>query len=228
MGLTLREIIFDIGGGIINNREIKGVQTGGPSGGVIPKEFLDTPVDYENLSKLGSIMGSGGMIVIDETDCVVDLVKFYLGFCVEESCGKCAPCRIGGYQLLGLLNKISEGKGEIEDIAAMKRISFAMQKASLCGLGQTASNPVISTLKYFEDEYKRHIIDKRCPAGKCKDLLVFKIIPDKCKKCGLCVQNCPVNCISGSREEGYIINSKQCIKCGNCLEVCKFNAVSKE
>lgn len=228
MGITLREIIFDIGGGILNNHAIKAVQTGGPSGGVIPQEYLDTPVDYENLGKLGSIMGSGGMIAIDETDCLVDLAKFYLKFCVDESCGKCAPCRLGGYQLLNILEKISEGKGELEDLNKLKEISYAMQKASLCGLGQSASNPVFSTIKYFEDEYKKHIVAKKCPAGKCKALIYFKILPQKCKKCGLCTKNCPSNAILGSREAGYVIDPQKCIKCGLCFDVCKFKAVMKE
>jgi NADP-reducing hydrogenase subunit HndC len=170
MGATLREIVVDICGGTLSGKPIKAVQTGGPSGGVIPKELLDTPVDYENLQKLGSIMGSGGMIVMDDDDCMVDIPKFYLGFCVDESCGKCAPCRIGGFQMLGYLNKISEGRGKPEDLGQLRRISQAMQKASLCGLGQTASNPVLSTLKYFEPEYKEHILNKRCPAGKCSSL----------------------------------------------------------
>ncbi len=228
MGITLREIIFDIGGGILNNRAIKAVQTGGPSGGVIPQEFLDTPVDYENLSKLGSIMGSGGMIAIDETDCLVDLAKFYLKFCVDESCGKCAPCRLGGYQLLRILEKISEGNGELEDLNKLKKISYAMQKASLCGLGQSASNPVFSTIRYFEDEYKKHIVEKKCQAGKCKALIYFKIHPQKCKKCGLCMKNCPSSAILGSREAGYVIDPQKCIKCGVCFDVCKFKAVMKE
>src|SRR3989339_22883 len=228
MGITLREIIFDIGGGILNNRAIKAVQTGGPSGGVIPKEYLDTPVDYENLGKLGSIMGSGGMIAIDDTDCLVDLAKFYLKFCVDESCGKCAPCRLGGYQLLCILEKISEGKGELEDLNKLKKISYAMQKASLCGLGQSASNPVFSTIRYFEEEYRQHIVNKKCPAGKCKALVYFKILPQKCKKCGLCMKNCPSNAILGSREAGYVIDPQKCIKCGACFDVCKFKAVLKE
>lgn len=228
MGITLREIVYDIGGGIINNRDIKAIQTGGPSGGVIPQEFLDTPVDYENLGKLGSIMGSGGMIAIDDTDCLVDLAKFYLKFCVDESCGKCAPCRLGGYQLLQILEKISGGNGELEDLNRLKKISYAMQKASLCGLGQSASNPVFSTIRYFEEEYKRHIVDKKCPAGKCKALISFKVISEKCKKCGLCMKNCPANAITGSREAGYIVDSQKCIKCGVCFDVCKFKAVMKE
>jgi NADH:ubiquinone oxidoreductase subunit F (NADH-binding)/NAD-dependent dihydropyrimidine dehydrogenase PreA subunit len=228
MGATLREIVVDICGGTLSGKPIKAVQTGGPSGGVIPAELLDTPVDYENLQKLGSIMGSGGMIVIDEDDCMVDIPKFYLGFCVEESCGKCAPCRIGGFQMLGYLKKISEGKGKPEDLGQLRRISQAMQKASLCGLGQTASNPVLSTLKYFEAEYNEHILNKRCPAGKCSSLVTYTIAEDKCKRCGICAINCPVNAITGDKEAGYSIMQDKCIKCGRCFDVCKFKAIIKK
>lgn len=227
MGTTLKEIVFDIGGGTFSGKEAKAIQTGGPSGGVIPKEYFDTPVSYEHLQELGSIMGSGGMIVMDEGDCMVDIAKFYLKFCVDESCGKCAPCRIGGYQMLRILQKISEGKAEIEDLDKLRAISSGMQKASLCGLGQTASNPVVSTLRYFEDEYKDHIINRRCPAGKCSSLLSYKIDEKECKKCGLCVKYCPVEAISGNRESGYKIDSKLCIKCGKCADVCNFDAVMK-
>jgi NADP-reducing hydrogenase subunit HndC len=228
MGITLREIVFEICGGTISGRPLKAIQTGGPSGGVIPAEFLDTPVDYENLQKLGSIMGSGGMIVMDEDDCMVDIAKFYLGFCVDESCGKCVSCRIGGFQMLGILNKIADGKGVLEDMAQLKRISQAMQKASLCGLGQTAANPVISTTRYFEKEYKEHILEKKCHAGKCSHLSSYTIIQDKCKKCGLCLKNCAPGAITGSREEGYLINPQKCVKCAQCFEVCKFKAIKKE
>jgi NADH:ubiquinone oxidoreductase subunit F (NADH-binding)/NAD-dependent dihydropyrimidine dehydrogenase PreA subunit len=228
MGATLREIVMDICGGTLSGKPIKAVQTGGPSGGVIPEKLLDTPVDYENLQKLGSIMGSGGMIVMDEDDCMVDIPKFYLGFCVEESCGKCAPCRIGGFQMLGYLKKISEGKGIPEDLGQLRRLAQAMQKASLCGLGQTASNPVLSTLKYFEDEYNEHILNKRCPAGKCSSLITYSIIEDKCKRCGICFNNCPVKAIIGGKEEGYSIVQDKCIKCGRCFDVCKFKAISKK
>jgi NADH:ubiquinone oxidoreductase subunit F (NADH-binding)/NAD-dependent dihydropyrimidine dehydrogenase PreA subunit len=228
MGATLREIVMDICGGTLSGKPIKAVQTGGPSGGVIPEELLDTPVDYENLQKLGSIMGSGGMIVMDDDDCMVDIPKFYLGFCVEESCGKCAPCRIGGFQMLGYLKKISEGKGIPEDLGQLRRISQAMQKASLCGLGQTASNPVLSTLKYFEQEYNEHILNKRCPAGKCSSLVTYSIIEDKCKRCGICFNNCPVKAIIGGKEEGYSIIQDKCVKCGRCFDVCKFKAINKK
>ncbi|HSA30587.1 MAG TPA: NADH-quinone oxidoreductase subunit NuoF [Candidatus Omnitrophota bacterium] len=227
MGITLREIVFDIGGGTANGKKIKAIQTGGPSGGVIPEQFFDTPVDYENLQKLGSIMGSGGMIVMDEDDCMIDIAKFYLGFCVDESCGKCAPCRIGGTQLLGYLKDISEGKASEDDLAKMRRISVAMQKASLCGLGQTASNPVLSTLQYFEEEYRTHIKDKRCPAGKCSQLFNYSIIQEKCRRCTLCQRNCPVGAIPGDREQGFWIVPEKCIRCGQCFEVCKFGAIKR-
>ncbi len=228
MGATLREIVMDICGGTLSGKPIKAVQTGGPSGGVIPQELLDTPVDYENLQKLGSIMGSGGMIVMDEDDCMVDIPKFYLGFCVEESCGKCAPCRIGGFQMLNYLKKITEGKGQINDLAQLRRLSQAMQKASLCGLGQTASNPVLSTLKYFEAEYNEHILNKHCPAGKCSHLVTYNIIEEKCKRCGLCFTNCPVNAIVGDKEKGYSVIQEKCTKCGRCFDVCKFKAILKK
>ncbi len=225
MGITLREIIDDIGGGVLENKGLKAIQTGGPSGGVIPSQYFDTPVDYENLQKLGSIMGSGGMIVMDEDDCMVDIAKFYLRFCVDESCGKCAPCRIGGVQLLNILEKISEGRAYERDLDHLRRISHAMQKASLCGLGQTAANPVLSTLRFFEEEYRRHVIDKKCASGKCRHLRRYAIVLEKCKKCGLCLRNCPVKAISGDREKGYVIDEKLCTRCGQCVETCKFKAV---
>jgi NADH:ubiquinone oxidoreductase subunit F (NADH-binding)/NAD-dependent dihydropyrimidine dehydrogenase PreA subunit len=227
MGTTLRDIVYDIGGGVLNHKKIKAVQTGGPSGGVIPEALLDTAIDYENLQKLGSIMGSGGMIVMDEEDCMVDIAKFYLQFCVDESCGKCAPCRVGGKQMLNILNQISEGQGEIEDIHRLKRISLALQKASLCGLGQTAPNPVVSTLNHFEDEYFEHIQEKRCKAQKCSSLFNYTIIQEKCKRCSLCQRNCPVEAIEGNRDVGFTIDQDKCIKCGKCFDVCKFEAVSR-
>ncbi|MDD5270599.1 MAG: NADH-ubiquinone oxidoreductase-F iron-sulfur binding region domain-containing protein [Candidatus Omnitrophica bacterium] len=228
MGTTIREIVFDIGGGVHNNKNIKAVQTGGPSGGVIPKDFLDTPVDYENLQKLGSIMGSGGMIVMDEDDCMVDIARFYQRFCFDESCGKCSPCRIGTAQMLGFLGKISEGRGEIGDLDNLSRIAQSMQRAALCGLGQTAPNPVISTLRYYEDEYKVHILQKKCPSKKCRNLLSYKIITEKCKKCGLCFMNCEAKAITGNKDDGYTIDMNKCVRCGRCFEVCKFKAVGKE
>lgn len=227
MGTTLREIVFDIGGGVLSSKGIKAVQTGGPSGGVIPKDSLDTPVDYENLQKLGSIMGSGGMIVMDEDDCMVDIAKFYLGFCVDESCGKCVPCRLGGYQMLGILNRICEGQGQPDDLANMTKIAQAMQKASLCGLGQTAANPVLSTTNYFPDEYKEHIAQKKCRAGKCVHLLTYSIVQEKCKRCGMCFVKCPVHAIGGDKQTGYYIQLDKCVKCGNCYEVCKFRSIYK-
>ena len=226
MGTTLREIIFDIGGGIRGGHEFKAAQTGGPSGGIIPPQFLDTPIDYENLAKIGSIMGSGGLIVMDETDCVVDIAKFYLDFTVDESCGKCSPCRIGGRKLLNYLNKITDGRGVEDDIKQLEAISDAMCKASLCGLGQTAANPVKSTLRYFMDEYMAHIKDKKCPAGKCTKLISYVIEAEKCKGCTLCARKCPVNAITGTVKNPHVIDQSKCIKCGQCIASCKFGAIS--
>ncbi|MCX8043051.1 MAG: NADH-quinone oxidoreductase subunit NuoF [Desulfobacterota bacterium] len=227
MGTTLRDIVFEIGGGTASGKRFKAVQTGGPSGGVIPEHLLDTPVDYDNLQKLGSIMGSGGMIVMDEDDCMVDIAKFYLKFCVDESCGKCAPCRIGGYQMLNLLENISRGNATLEDLERLRLIAKAMQKASLCGLGQTAANPVLSTLRYFEDEYREHILNRRCPSKKCTALLQFIIDRSRCKKCGLCARSCPEKAITGDKEHGYTIDTARCINCGMCFETCKFGAVER-
>jgi NADH:ubiquinone oxidoreductase subunit F (NADH-binding)/NAD-dependent dihydropyrimidine dehydrogenase PreA subunit len=227
MGTPLRTIIEDIGGGVAEGKKILAVQTGGPSGGVIPEKHLDTPVSYEHLIELGSFMGSGGMIVMDEDDCLVDIAKFYLGFCVDESCGKCAPCRIGGFQMLKVLEKITDGKGTEDDLATLGRIARAMQKASLCALGQGAPNPIISTMKYFAEEYRQHIADKKCRAGKCTRLMRFEIIDEKCKRCRLCVKNCPVSCITGDKDKGYVIDQARCIKCGRCFDVCKFDAVAR-
>ena len=226
MGTTLREIIFDIGGGIRGGHQFKAAQTGGPSGGIIPPQFLDTPIDYESLAKIGSIMGSGGLIVMDETDCVVDIAKFYLDFTVDESCGKCAPCRIGGRKLLNYLKKISDGRGTEQDIADMQQICDAMNKASLCGLGQTASNPVRSTLRYFMDEYMEHINDKKCRAGKCSKLVTYKIDAAKCKGCTMCARKCPAGAIAGSVKVPHVIDPAKCIKCGACEATCKFGAIS--
>ncbi len=225
MGTTLREIVMKVGGGVVGGKRIKAVQTGGPSGGVIPENLLDTPVDYENLRRLGSIMGSGGMIVMNEEDCMVDIAKFYLKFCVDESCGKCAPCRIGGYQLLGLLEKITMGEGEEEDLEKISLICQAMQKASLCGLGQTAPNPVMSTMRYFREEYEEHVKEKMCRSGKCKRLIRYEIIQEKCVRCGMCYINCPVEAITGSKAKGFVIQQDKCVKCGKCYEVCKFGAI---
>ena len=225
MGTTLREIIYDIGGGIAHDKAFKAVQTGGPSGGVITKDYLDTPIDFGSLTKLGSMMGSGGMIVMDEDDCIVDVSKFYLNFTVDESCGKCSPCRIGGRSLANLLEKITKGNGEMADIDRMREIGEAMKKASLCALGQTAPNPILSTLHYFRDEYLAHIIDKKCPAGKCKSLITYSINAEKCIGCTACARKCPVGAISGERRAVHKIDPAACIKCGVCFEVCKFGAV---
>ncbi|HAJ80419.1 MAG TPA: NADH-quinone oxidoreductase subunit J/K [Fibrobacteres bacterium] len=227
MGTPLRTIVEDIGGGVASGKKMLAVQTGGPSGGIIPNNKFDTPVSYEHLIELGTFMGSGGMIVMDEDDCLVDIAKFYLGFCVDESCGKCAPCRIGGYQMLKILEKITRGNGSEEDIPALRRLAQAMQKGSLCALGQGAPNPVLSTLKNFGEEYRQHIEDKKCRAGKCTNLLQFTILDEHCKRCRLCVKNCPVNAISGDRDKGYVIDRDKCIKCGRCFEVCKFEAVAR-
>ncbi|MEN6491783.1 MAG: NADH-quinone oxidoreductase subunit NuoF [Rectinema sp.] len=227
MGTTLREIIFDIGGGIRNGKKFKGVQTGGPSGGIIVEKDLDSPISYESLTALGSMMGSGGMIVMDEDDCVVDISKFYMAFCVDESCGKCAPCRIGTKQMHGLLDKISKGQGEESDLAKLEQIGKAMTKASLCMLGGSAANPTLSTLRHFRDEYLEHIHDKKCRAGKCKDLVIYEIDPAKCIGCGLCARRCPVPCITGEKKKPHVIDGSKCIKCGECYAACKFGAVIK-
>jgi NADH:ubiquinone oxidoreductase subunit F (NADH-binding)/Pyruvate/2-oxoacid:ferredoxin oxidoreductase delta subunit len=227
MGTTLREIIYDIGGGIRGGKKFKAAQTGGPSGGVITEEFLDVPIDYESLQGIGSMMGSGGMIVMDEDDCMIDVTKFYLEFSVDESCGKCAPCRIGGRTCYNILDRISKGQGNMEDIRQLKVLAQAMRKASLCGLGQTAPNPIMSTLNYFEEEYLAHINDKKCPAGKCKDLLSYTVVEDKCIGCTACARVCPVNCISGVVKEVHTIDQNRCIKCGQCFDKCKFDAILK-
>ena len=226
MGTTLREVIYDIGGGIPHGKKFKAAQTGGPSGGMIPEKFLDLPIDFGSLAKIDSIMGSGGLIVMDETDCVVDIAKFYLDFTVDESCGKCAPCRIGGRKLLNYLKKISDGRGTEQDIADMQQICDAMNKASLCGLGQTASNPVRSTLRYFMDEYMEHINDKKCRAGKCSKLVTYKIDAAKCKGCTMCARKCPAGAISGTLKTPHVIDPAKCVKCGACEATCKFGAIS--
>ena len=225
MGTTLREIIFHIGGGIKDGKEFKAAQTGGPSGGCLPAQFLDTPIDYESLASVGSMMGSGGMIIMSDHDCMVNLARFYMDFIVEESCGRCVPCRIGNKRMLEILTEITEGRGKIEDLRELKTLAETIMDTSLCGLGQTAPNPVLSTLKYFMDEYEAHIIDHRCPAGTCQHLLRYEIIPEKCIGCTSCARGCPVNCISGSVKQVHIIDQTKCIKCGACLTRCKFNAV---
>jgi len=227
MGTTLREIIYEIGGGIKNGKKFKGVQTGGPSGGIITEENLDTPIDFGALTRLGSMMGSGGMIVMDEDDCVVDVSKFYMEFCVDESCGKCSPCRIGTRQLYSILEKISRGNGEMEDLQKLKDIGFAMQKSSLCALGQSAPNPTLSTIRKFEQEYIDHIVNKKCVAGKCKHLVVYEI-NDRCIGCGACARKCPANCITGEKKMRHVIDQTKCLKCGECERTCKFNAIGKK
>ena len=227
MGTTLREIVFDIGGGIPGGHEFKAAQTGGPSGGCIPAEHLDTPIDYESLSQIGSMMGSGGLIVMDDTKCMVNLAKFYLGFTVDESCGKCTPCRIGTKRMLEILEKITEGSGETEDLEKLERLAKTIQKASVCGLGQTAPNPVLSTMKYFRDEYIAHIRDKKCPAKECKALRAIEIDPEKCRGCGICKKNCPVNARTGEVKQPHKIDEDVCIKCGTCISKCPFKAISK-
>ena len=228
MGTTLREIVYDIGGGIPGQKRFKAAQTGGPSGGCIPAHYLDTPIDYESLNSIGSMMGSGGLIVMDESKCMVNIAKFFLEFTVDESCGKCPPCRIGTKRMLEILTRITEGKGKEGDIEKLERLAENIKKASLCGLGQTAPNPVLSTLKYFRDEYEAHIKEKRCPAGECKALSKVQIDPDKCKQCGICAKNCPVGAIDGEVRKGpFKINQDKCIKCGVCITKCPFKAISK-
>lgn len=226
MGTTLRDVIYNIGGGIPDGREFKAVLTGGPSGGCIPSDYLDTPIDFDNLSNLGSMMGSGGMLILDDTDCMVDIAKFFLGFTVEESCGKCTPCRIGNKRLLEILTKITDGKGTEQDLMDLENLSKTIVSTSLCGLGKSAPNPVLSTLNYFYDEYKSHVIDKKCPSGKCQALLNF-VITDSCIGCTKCSKVCPAGCISGSVKEKHEIDVSKCLKCGACMDNCKFNAIIK-
>ena len=235
MGTTLREVIEEIGGGIPNGKTFKAAQTGGPSGGCIPASLIDTPIDYDNLIAIGSMMGSGGLIVMDEDTCMVDLARFFLDFTVDESCGKCTPCRIGTKRLLELLDKIIEGKGELEDLDKLEELSNYIKSASLCGLGQTAPNPVLSTLRYFREEYVAHIVDKKCPAGVCKSLLQFKIDLDKCIGCGMCAKQCPADAITrtdyiapGHKLASFEIDPKKCVKCGACVEKCKPHAIYKD
>ena len=227
MGTTLREIIEDIGGGIPNGKKFKAAQTGGPSGGCIPTEHFDIPIDYDNLIGIGSMMGSGGLIVMDEDNCMVDIAKFFLAFTVDESCGKCTPCRIGTKRMYEMLDKISKGQATLEDLDKLEELCYYIKANALCGLGQTAPNPVLSTLRYFRDEYIAHIVDKRCPAGVCKDLLSFTIDADKCRGCTLCARTCPNGAIEGELKKPHQIIQSKCVKCGACMEKCKFGAISK-
>ncbi len=228
MGTTLREVIYEIGGGIPNGKAFKAAQTGGPSGGCIPAEHLDIPIDYDNLIAIGSMMGSGGLIVMDEDNCMVDIAKFFLQFTVDESCGKCTPCRIGTKRLYEMLEKITSGNATMEDLDKMEKLCYYIKNNSLCGLGQTAPNPVLSTLRYFKNEYIAHVKYKRCPAGVCQDLLTYKIIDIKCKGCTACARGCPVGAISGTVKQPHTIDTAKCIKCGACMAKCKFGAIIKE
>jgi NADH:ubiquinone oxidoreductase subunit F (NADH-binding) len=228
MGIPLRDIIYEIGGGIEKDKKFKAVQTGGPSGGCIPEEFIDVKVDYESLTALGAIVGSGGMIVLDEDNCMVDVAKYFLNFTQSESCGKCVPCRVGTKRLLEILDRITKGLGEESDLELLDSLSKDIKSASLCGLGQTAPNPVLSTMKYFRDEYEAHIREKRCPAGVCKELISFYILEEFCKGCGACLRACPAGAIAGEKKKPHVINAEACIKCGSCFDVCKFKAVKKE
>jgi len=228
MGITMREIVFDIGGGIPDGKKFKAVQTGGPSGGCIPESLLDTPVDYESLTQAGSIMGSGGMIVMDENNCMVEVARYFVSFTQEESCGKCSPCREGTWHMMNILDNITQGKGQEGDIELLEKIGKHIKETALCGLGNTAPNPVLTTIRYFRDEYEAHIRDKRCPAGVCKALITYSIDPQNCTGCTACAKNCPVECISGERKQTHVIDQQKCIKCGMCDSVCNFDAVRIE
>jgi NADP-reducing hydrogenase subunit HndC len=226
MGTPLREVIYDIGGGIPNGKAFKAVQTGGPSGGCIPAEHIDVPIEYDTLIALGSMMGSGGMIVMDEDNCMVDIARFFLEFTVDESCGKCPPCRIGTKRMLEILERITRGKGELSDLDKLETLANSIKQSALCGLGQTAPNPVLSTLRYFRNEYLAHVVDKKCPAGVCKAMMSYSITADKCKGCSICAKRCPVDAISGVVKLPYKIDQSKCIKCGVCMDSCKFSAIT--
>jgi len=228
MGVTLREVVEDIGGGIPGGKKFKAAQTGGPSGGCIPASNLDIPMDYDNLIGIGAMMGSGGLIVMDEDTCMVDIAKFFLDFTVDESCGKCTPCRIGTKRLYGILEKITQGNGTLEDLDKLEELCRYIKDNSLCGLGQTAPNPVLSTLSRFRNEYEAHVVEKRCPAGVCKSLLSYEIIADKCKGCTACARICPVDAISGTVKQPHVVDKDKCIKCGACMTRCKFDAIIKK
>ena len=229
MGVTLRELIYEIGGGVQHDKAFKAIQTGGPSGGCLTPEYLDTPIDFDNMVAAGSMMGSGGAIVMDEDNCMVDVAKFYMGFICDESCGKCTPCRIGTKRMLEILQRITEGKGTMKDFEELETIGEACRTNALCALGQTASNPIISTIAHFKDEYIAHIQDKKCPAKVCKDLITYVVDPEKCRKCSMCARNCPAECIKGDRgKTPYVIDTTKCVKCGTCITVCHFGAISKE
>jgi NADH:ubiquinone oxidoreductase subunit F (NADH-binding)/NAD-dependent dihydropyrimidine dehydrogenase PreA subunit len=227
MGTTLREVVYDIGGGVAGGKQLKAIQTGGPAGGCIPAKWIDLEVDYDTLAKAGSIMGSGGMIILDEDDCMVDIAKFFMTFSQDESCGKCTPCREGTTRMLEILDRITTGKGTLEDLDKLKRLGTLMKKASLCGLGRAAPNPILSTLEHFHDEYLAHVTEKRCPAKRCVALIHYEIDPKACVGCTVCARNCPVECISGVRREPHLIDQMRCIKCGKCFEVCRFSAVTR-
>ncbi|MDD3512482.1 MAG: NADH-ubiquinone oxidoreductase-F iron-sulfur binding region domain-containing protein, partial [Synergistaceae bacterium] len=228
MGMPLREVIFNVAGGIAENKKFKAVQLGGPSGGCIPESLLDTPVDYESINATGAIMGSGGMVVMDETTCIVDVAKFFLAFVQKESCGKCPFCRIGTKRMLEILERISEGKGVMEDLDTLLDLAYQVKEGSLCGLGQTAPNPVLTTLKYFREEYEAHIRDKKCPAKVCTSLIHYVIDPAVCIGCTKCARNCPVSCIAGEVKKPHVIDDEKCIRCGQCKKVCPVGAISVE
>jgi NADH:ubiquinone oxidoreductase subunit F (NADH-binding)/(2Fe-2S) ferredoxin/NAD-dependent dihydropyrimidine dehydrogenase PreA subunit len=227
MGTTLRKVVYDIGGGVADDKQLKAIQTGGPAGGCIPAKWIDTPVDFDSLAKAGSIMGSGGMIILDEDDCMVDIARFYVTFSQDESCGKCTPCREGSVRMLEILDRITSGRGTMEDLGYLKRLALLMKKTSLCGLGRAAPNPVLSTLEHFHDEYLAHVVDKKCPAHRCTSLIQYEIDQEKCTGCTMCGRNCPVTCITGARKQPHEIEQVRCIKCGRCFDVCRFDAVKK-